>query len=257
MGLFKQTYKDWDLMIIDDCSDVPVQTNPLITKIVGRISREGHNVKIKRFDKNIGIATARACILDELKKYKYVVDLNDDHFLEPDCLERLREVISNENIGAVTPATPFFFGDDEGNDPIYFIHKKYDPNRMFNAIRVSKGENGEKRLTLSRQVDYIYDIKKPIKIEHGSQLMYKPELIDELPKHYSNLGFTEETDLSLRIAKAGKEIWFVPTAINWHLQSSQGGTRSISLEERRRKAEKDFDKFHKTWWDWLWENGYR
>jgi len=256
MGLRQQTFKAWDLMIVDDASDEPIETNNLITSICRRLKEENHEITFKRFEDNNGIAKNRALILPTIKEWKYVMDLNDDHFMEADCLELLFNYMQeHDDCGAVGTATPFFFDNN------WDVKEQYDESVVLNRMEAVEA-NDRRDIILKRHVDKIFHkdnkpITTPIKMMHISQFMYRPRLLDddELPQNYSVIGFTEETDLCLRIMKKGYDLYFLPNAVNWHFQASEGGIRDVKgREERTRMIQADFQIFLANWFDWIKNN---
>lgn len=253
LSVWKQKYKKFDILIVDDNSDEEWYYDEYFVKLFKRIADDHINLEIKIFGRVGGIAKNRAELLSKLQKYNFVLDLNDDHFLEPNVVGLLyRFLKNNEKVGAVGTATPFIFAS---GDSKYFY---YTNGTQINTIYAVK--KPKKDIVITRHVDHIFvdkygkPIKTPIEVQHSSQFMYKPKLIDELPTNYSVLGFTEETDLSLRIRKAGKKLMFLPHAINWHFQSSHGGIREYYDKRKEEFIKHDYKIFLKNWWDWLYEN---
>jgi len=253
MSLWQQSFKAFDILIVDDASSPAVMMQELFLKIMERLIDDGHDVRVKRFDTNNGIAKNRSLLLNQLKRYKYVLDLNDDHFLESCAVYNMKSYLDEHpDVGAVGSATPFFF--DKLKDRIEY----YSLGMPINIIHTTS--NGDKKeIFMTRKVDKVFlnsDGKlcfEPIEVKHMSQFMYRPELIDELPQDYSVLGFSEETDLSLRIRKAGKKLIFLPYVINWHLQSGNGGIREHYGMRKKEMVEADNNIFVNNWWGWLSE----
>jgi len=250
MSLWCQNYRDFDILIVDDASTPQVREDKFVRIICTRLKQEGITIEFVRSNSNRGISKNRAAVLNKLKEYEFVFDLNDDHFLEPNCLELLMKTIKGTDACVVGSATPIFYAP---NKELY--HKL--PDRPINIVFV----DDEGALKLSRDVDFIYaDIKgelleEPIEVSHASQFVYRPEYVDELPE-YSVLGFTEETELSMRCKRnSGKPILFVPNAINWHMQAPSGGVRegkNMAKWEEMKAA--DWKIFNSNWYDWVKEH---
>jgi len=240
-SLLNQTYQDWDLLIIDNGSSTPVSEDHLIKTLIKRLSFN-RSVQIKRFEENIGIARARKTILPRIKRaWRYAFDLNDDHYLDSNCINNLMSVISNNpKIGAVGTATPNFSND------ISILKKAYKGERL-NTLEV-RTHNGVRQVFLHRSTDYIYTMSnklmdKPIEVTHCSQFVYRLKAVNESELiDYSLLGFTEETDLCLNILRSGYKIYFMPSAVNWHL-FGESGTRSIDPFKRLEMVRSDTKAF--------------
>ncbi len=250
-SLLNQSYQDWDLLIIDNGSSTPVSQDPLIKTLVKRLSFN-RVVQIKRFDENLGIARARKLILPRIKKaWKYAFDLNDDHYLDSKCVENLMSVISsNKRVGVVGTATPNFSND------ISVLRKEYKGERL-NTLEV-RTHNGVRQVFLHRSTDFIYTqgkklMSKPIEVVHCSQFIYRLSAVNESELiDYSLLGFTEETDLCLNVLRSGYKIYFMPSAVNWHL-FGESGTRSLDPFKRIELTYADTKAFLDKHYDFIKE----
>jgi len=250
MSLWCQNYRNFDLLVVDDASEPPVKEDEYIRIICTRLKQEGIHIDFVRSGVNNGISKNRAAVMNKLKEYEYVMDLNDDHFLEPDCLRLLVKTIKEKDACVVGSATPIFYAP---NNKIY----RKSPKHKINIVFID--EAGE--LKLSRDVDFIYAddknklLKEPIEVSHASQFIYRPEYVDELPE-YSVLGFTEETELSMRCKRnSGKKIFFQPNAINWHMQAPSGGVReSKNMARWEEMKAADWKIFNSNWFDWVKEH---
>jgi GT2 family glycosyltransferase len=254
-GLRTQLFHDWDLLIVDDYSDTRVSENPVIKSFTDRLRDECHNVMFYRTDHNMGIACARKKIIEEsqqIKDYPFVFDLNDDHILDPFCIQNMMHTIqSNENIGCVGSATPMFWWNKEQRS-----RKFKDWQGKINTIDFDNNDCPR----LHRGVDWCYldddglPVSTPVKVEHCSQFIWRTGVkLGELPSEYSVIGFTEETDFSLRFRKAGYVLVFQPDAINWHLCSPKGGIRETMPMQRQDLAKNDWGVFLNNWGEWLRE----
>lgn len=257
MSLSQQTYQDWDLLLVDDASSPAIADDEGVSNVLSRLKSDGHGVNIRRFNQNLGIALARKFVLKGNPEtlWKYCFDLNDDHFLENDCIEIMMNTITrSKKIGCVGSATPWISWDE------WKVFRKYEEfKEEFNIIR--KNDDGTIK-SLSRETDHIYldnkerVLTKPIKVEHCSQFIYKLGLFnpDSIPEDYSVLSFTEETDLCLRIRKAGYKAYFQPNAINWHMMAPSGGVRE-KIHKKRELCRKDWQIFINNWNKWVMNNG--
>ncbi|MFA5407109.1 MAG: glycosyltransferase [Candidatus Nanoarchaeia archaeon] len=258
LSLLNQSYQLFDVLIVDDASTIPITQHPLVYGFITKLKSAGHNIILVRAEQNNGIAFNRAKVIKTLKDYKYIMDLNDDHVLDRDCLKELMTVLTQEDVVAVGSATPLFIVDEE--KVIKKLPPKLEPFSL-NKLWVDGNE-----LQLTRDVDTLYVddtgsiIDYPIECDHISQFMYKPEFLqdDELPLEYSVVGFTEETDLSLRLKRnSGKKLMFLPSAINWHVHYPKGGVRTIQNESLfKALTTKDYNLFKTNWLEWVKQNGH-
>jgi len=97
-SLKKQTYTDWVLHVLDNASG---------DETLMALERAGEQTNISfvfdRSEENLGFAAGHNRLIDAVET-PYVVVLNQDIYLESDCLERLAAVLdANMDIAAVTP----------------------------------------------------------------------------------------------------------------------------------------------------------
>ncbi|KKL28104.1 hypothetical protein LCGC14_2378460, partial [marine sediment metagenome] len=94
-SLRTQTYQDFDVYILDDCSGTPLTNYHFFNCIMTRLKLEGHQVYIKKTEFPHGVSRARQEIVDwAMKKdYNYFLRVDDDVILESDYIERLFKVI--------------------------------------------------------------------------------------------------------------------------------------------------------------------
>ena len=87
----KQTYKDWELCIADDCS-TKVETKAELESLATR----GDNIKVKLLNKNVGIAVASNAAL-ELATGEFVALLDHDDELSPDALFETAKLLNEQS----------------------------------------------------------------------------------------------------------------------------------------------------------------
>jgi len=96
-SLFQQTHKDFDVFIYDQ-SDEPITENYIVRQMFDLLQLHGDiNVIHKRSMKDRSLTQARQFLLHytKQKSYKYLLMLDDDVALQPDCLEKLYKEIKN------------------------------------------------------------------------------------------------------------------------------------------------------------------
>ena len=67
-SLRTQTFTDWNLLILDDASRVPLQQFYFINYLIQRLKLEGHDVKILRNEISAGVSMARQTLVDYTMK---------------------------------------------------------------------------------------------------------------------------------------------------------------------------------------------
>ena len=254
MSLRNQIFQDFDVMIVDDCSPIIISEHPLVSNIITRLKDDDHMVYVMRTKQNLGICAARKFATKNIHNaWPFCFDLNDDHFLEPTCIDFMMKTIMNSSkIGVVGSATPMVFWDW-----VKMTRAMVDWKGKINII--TQGDGGTPKL--HRGVDYLYLDDKggivgvPFEVDHASQFIYRTGVVnvDDLPI-LSRVGFTEETDFSLRFRKAGFKVYHQPNALNWHMLSPKGGIRDTGSIERLELCKKDWGVFINNWKVWLDEN---
>ena len=112
-----QTYENWELLIINDCS------NDSILQIVQKFSVQDKRIKYFNQDSNQGVAEARNRGFKE-SKGEYIAFLDSDDLWEKEKLEKQIKFMENNKINF--SFTNYIKVSDEGN----FIKKVYCPEKL-------------------------------------------------------------------------------------------------------------------------------
>ncbi|MBM7558080.1 glycosyltransferase family 2 protein [Halanaerobacter jeridensis] len=89
-SVLNQTYKNWELLVIDDCS---TDNGP---EIVKEFSFEENRIKLIQLEKNIGVTKARNRGIKEAEG-RYVAFLDSDDLWEPEKLEKQINYMKKNN----------------------------------------------------------------------------------------------------------------------------------------------------------------
>lgn len=121
--VINQTYKNWELIIVDDCSKD--DTEEVVKKFVLKDNR----ITYFRFDTNQGAAMARTKAM-ELAKGNYMAFLDSDDLWKNDKLEKQIKFMKENNYNFT--CTAYEQVDEEGNklNKIIKTKKKADYNRI-------------------------------------------------------------------------------------------------------------------------------
>jgi len=99
-SLHNQTFQDWDIVILEE-ADCNYLGNPVFVGLLKRLKNQGHRVIFLHPREMLGNVRAAVTVMKETKT-KYAMKLDDDHLFEMDALEKLVNVLEeNEDIGAV------------------------------------------------------------------------------------------------------------------------------------------------------------
>ena len=106
LSIINQTYKDWELVLVDDCS---TDSSP---EIIAKFQSQNPNIIYHRLEQNQGAAVARNTALN-IAKGRFVAFLDSDDVWEPQKLEcQMAFMIQN---GAFASCTASDTIDDDGN----------------------------------------------------------------------------------------------------------------------------------------------
>lgn len=241
-SLYNQTYKNFDVYILDDCGGTPLQTYHFFNCIISLFNMQGFRIYIDRNPFGLGVSKSRQKIADwaRQKPYKYLCRVDDDVFLEPDFIERLIKVIESgfDLASGVTPVMvgPTFIRDPKILEVGNQVVLDNEGNYIFN------GDDFGMRYTDS----------KIISAHHfRSSALYKSEIHDKvnyLPTRLTKHGFREEQIFSYKLLMNGYKIGIDTGAIAWHQQTPSGGERfsdSNELVKQNEQILKEFTIEHK------------
>ena len=242
-SLYYQTYKDFDVVIIDDYSGTTINNYHFLNCIINRLIYSNHKVWIERNDFSYGVSKNRQkCVDFALKKgYKYFCRLDDDVILEPDYLERLHKVLEKgyDLASGVTPPmrTPLFKRESKFvGDIINRVILDKEGNYIFNGDDCG--------------ILYYDEVILPAH-HFRSSALYKSEIHDKVnytPTKLSKHGFREEQIFSYKLLMNGYKIGVDTGAIAWHQLTPSGGERFSDSNELVKFNEtilKDFTKENK------------
>ena len=192
-SILNQTYRDWELTIIDDGSTD--QTWRIIQPYLSR--------KI-RYIRTPHRGTAHAWNLGvKSSKHDYIFLTGDDVILHKDCLKMLKETtekINCKRLGAVAPrliyTSDFSEPREEKSDPEYAHIDPYTGD-VIGSFNVDNEEPLE------------------VSVTHGYSLIWKKAFLDVGgfdEEAYKGNYFREETDLWLRFKRKGYKLYYQPRA---------------------------------------------
>jgi len=203
-----QDYDNWELIIIDDCSQD--ETKEIATKF----SKKYPNIKYFRNSINKGLPASRNIGILE-STHNLVFFIEDDLFLNKSCLRILAEtyntLVPKEKVGGIMPrllddVTPI----NPKKPPIIF--NKFT-GEFINNYSINPGRIVE---TISVHACSLYP--KDLIIQAGGYA----------EKIFKGNSFREETDLNCRIKRMDYKFFFQPKAWAYHQNYRKGGCRVSS-----------------------------
>ncbi len=105
-SVLNQTYKNWEMIIIDDCS--PDNSNKIIEKYI----KEDNRIKLIKLSKNSGPAVARNVGIKEAKG-RFIAFLDSDDIWLPEKLEKQISFMEQKNLPMTYSS--YYIIDEEDN----------------------------------------------------------------------------------------------------------------------------------------------
>ena len=233
-NLRNQTYKNFDLTIIDDGADESIVQNQQILDTLKLLEADGHRWRLIRGVRQ-GPPIAHQKVLDETE-HEFVLIIGDDCLIPPDYLEKLYKTIrKNKNIAAVGGIClhlPQLLNKE-------YYSKKHIQDALtgdpFRFMDLQWRKHPDNRL---KSVCHLY-----------GGFIYRTEALKSVggfPKYLSRVGHREETDTTIRLWLAGYKLYVDPTIEFFHFRARSGGIRNWNKKEL-------FDRDDKTFWKKLEE----
>lgn len=216
-----QTFQNWELLVCDDASD------DLTSDIVEMYIKKDNRIRYIRNNRNLGLpATRNVGVASAL--YEYVLFIEDDLTLEPDCLNKLvvsaMEIRSNNNIGAIAPSVIDEWESSFEQEKTVLDFAWRHANRGLEAPCIVSSLTGLIRYNFSPDFAEVQEVPSV----HACSLYSKQAILEV--GGYDDRTFAgnflyEEADINIRLRKAGFKLFFVPSAITHHRLAETGGCR--------------------------------
>ena len=193
--------------------EVIVVDNHSVNDEASAIEAQFPHVVVIRSQENLGFAGGNNLgIQAATGDYLFLVN-NDTLFLDFSVEALIRRLNSSPRIGVVCPKIRFSWG----SQPIQFTgYTPLSPVTMRNRS-IGYGEQDQGQYDQPRRTPYA----------HGAAMMLKREVIGKaglMPECY--FLYYEELDWSVRIVRAGYEIWYDPGCTIYHKESQTTGQNS-------------------------------
>ena len=216
-SLRTQTYKNFDVFILDDNSGTPFEAYHFLNMIIMRMKLEGNKFFYEKTQFNYGVSRMRQYLVDKALEqgYELTLRLDDDILLESDYIERLIKVL------------------DKGYDIASGITTSFGPQtkRQFKGDIINRcilDKDGNFILN-GDDCGYAYSDKVIVSTHHFRSCALMKKSVHEKVKYYptrlSRHGFREEQIFSFKALMEGFKIGVDTGAVNYHLMTNSGGER--------------------------------
>lgn len=202
-ALNKQTYADFEIILIDNASPEPLPDGLLE-------NYPNLHIRFSRQDQNLGFAGGNN-LGASLAEGKYLALLNSDAFPEPDWLENIRAAIERY--------------------PGYFFASKQimanTPDRLDGEGDVYHISGLAWRRSYNRPVSESQSVEDEVFSPCAAAGVYPKEAFDLVGGFDTDyFAYVEDIDLGFRLRLAGYKCIYLPTAVVYHVGTGSTGLKS-------------------------------
>lgn len=215
MGIESQTYKDWDLIIVDDNEDNLISQCAPIDSIIENMRKNGHLVKIIPVGKKESIFPVHNIAL-RATETELIMKLDDDLVLDPNFVEPLIGLFNDSKVGVASGCMrsyPLFYEDIDG------LGK--------NLLRFYKTEDGYR---WKYDVDLQFYRHREAKVYEVEQIhssyIYRRSVLMTIGGFNEDLCDGEETIPQIKMALKGYKILLYTGVTCLHLRGEGGWLKS-------------------------------
>lgn len=238
ISLKSQTYQNFDIIILDDASGLPITQCQFVGAIINRLKLEGHKIKLIRNDISFGCCAARnKCIEEDDFNNPLTMRCDDDVILEKDYIEKLIIVVEQgyDMVSGVIPLLTY----PEMKREVRFVKPIINEHKF----------DIEGNLTLQKDelgFCYIEDEVIPTH-QFRTNCLYKSEINKKIKyeTNLSNVAFREEGFFSFRAIIEGYKIVVNTGAVAYHLATQSGGNRCPDYAEKVKIDDRTFKEWCK------------
>jgi len=199
-SLYNQTYRPLEIIVVDNAST---------DGSVDFLREKFHSVHLIRNDKNLGFGAGNNIGI-RASQGRYIMMLNNDTRLDPNCVEELkRSIEKDERFGACASKILL----ESRPDIIDGVGIVVCPDGLsFGRGRLQKRER--------------YDEEEEIFFASDGACLYRREMLDDIGLYDEDFfAYADETDMGWRAQLAGWKCIYSPKAIVYHHHSTSSGGR--------------------------------
>lgn len=251
-SLRKQTSKDWELVIWDNHSE-----DGMVAAMKEQLADFPVSHELIENDSNDGFAGGHNALFKKTKG-KYILMLNQDMYLEPDCIENLLSYMdSHEDVAAVSPRLMRWdFAEVEKGEIENSFSEYVDALglKVFRNRRVIEQYTQERWSSESLHAD-IVDLQKKEELDvfgvSGALPMFCREALGMVAFKNGNFldqsyhSYKEDVDLAYRLRIAGLKATILLQTVAYHDRSAAGPKElSDSAASDNKKTQSSWVKYH-------------
>jgi GT2 family glycosyltransferase len=231
----------FNIVVVDNFSKTPFS-----------LENAPQNTTLLRTEANLGFTGGNNFGIEYAFKHHnpdYILLLNNDTIVSPQFLDRLVEFAqTHQKVGAVCPKIYFekgyeFHKDEYSPDQlgkvIWFAGGSIDWKNVYGFHRgVDEVDRGQFDLpTIKRSKDQMpYYGYQTMDFASGCCVLFPTKVLKEVGLFDdSYFLYWEDTDLSMRIKKAGYELYFCHESIIWHKNAGSSGGSGSKLQQQYQK----------------------
>jgi GT2 family glycosyltransferase len=246
-SLRKQTFKDWQLVILDNAS-----TDSTIEDLRLKIKDFPVEVKLIENKENVGFAKGHNQLSSDFRFQisDFVLLLNQDMYLAPDCLEKLVEFMDNNKEAAVVSPRlmkwDFNKIQDTRNKMQDSFTNKIDSLglRVFRNRRVVEKYAGKDWKIIKPKMELSFrnegEAKEVFGVS-GALPMLRRSVIDEVGLFdESFVTYKEDVDLAFRLRSAGYKAYVLLDAVAYHDRTAVGLEKmsdKVAAENKKKQSD--------------------
>ncbi|PLX28984.1 hypothetical protein C0581_00355 [Candidatus Parcubacteria bacterium] len=246
-SLKKQTYKDWRLVILDNGSSDETVEKINAELIDGRLETNYSviDVVLKESKENTGFSGGHNTLYRETAG-EYFLLLNQDMYLDKDCLEKMVEFLDrHSDVAAVSPRLmKWNFEEKSFTNKIDSLGLKVFRNRrVIEKYAGKEWDEKKSKLELSFRTDY--DAMEVFGVSGAFPMLRRSavEMVEFsdgtfFDSRYNS--YKEDVDLAYRLRIAGHKAFVLLDTIAYHDRSAEGLEKKgdkVAIENKKKQSE--------------------